>query len=290
MNETPEEKIQKAYRLLAQCVVCPRTCRAKRVEGKKGDCKVSGHLIISSVGPHHGEENCLSGWRGSGTIFFSGCNLGCIFCQNYTISHMLEGSPSNPAELAQIMLKLQNMGCHNINFVTPTHFLPHILEAIILAKKHKLSLPIVWNCGGYESVAALKLLEGFVDIYMPDLKFSSPAVSEKLVNTKYYFVVAKKAIMEMHRQVGDLVINEQGLATKGLMIRHLVLPNNLAGTEECLSFLFKNISPHTYVNIMDQYRPCYHAFKHASLSRRISTQEYYHAITFAKNIGLHRGF
>jgi len=284
------EKLERAYRLMEECLLCPRVCRKKRLQGEKGECKVGGKLVISSYGPHHGEEDCLRGWRGSGTIFLSGCNLGCIFCQNYTISHLVEGIEITPSELALIMLKLQKMGCHNINFVTPTHFMPLILEGIIIAKDEGLKIPIVWNCGGYESVAALKLLEGIVDIYMPDLKFTNSEVAFELANADDYPKVVKKAIKEMHRQVGDLLIDEQGIAYRGLLVRHLVLPNDMAGTEAALKFLYYEISPNTYVNIMEQYRPCYKAYNNPQINRCITAKEYYNAIKMAKDIGLHRGF
>jgi putative pyruvate formate lyase activating enzyme len=290
MRLTPEEKINRAYRLMSPCVLCPNACLAKRKDGEIGKCKVKDKLLVSTVGPHYGEERCLSGFNGSGTIFLSGCNLQCIFCQNYTISHLLEGTEASPNEIALAMLKLQDIGCHNINFVTPTHFTPHLMEAIFIAKQKGLQIPIVWNCGGYESVAVLKLLDGFVDIYMPDLKFSSNKIAAEFTNAKNYYTVAKKAIKEMHRQVGDLIINENGLATRGLLVRHLVMPNDIAGSYECLSFLYNEISPHTYVNIMAQYHPCYLAHKYNLINRRITSEEFYHAIAIAKKIGLYRGF
>lgn len=290
MKITPEEKITKAYEMLSPCILCPNACKAYRTKDETGKCNVKDKLIISTIGPHYGEERCLSGTRGSGTIFLSGCNLHCMFCQNYTISHLLEGIEMTPEELVVAMLKLQNIGCHNINFVTPTHFAPHLIEAIYIAKQNNLSIPIVWNCGGYESVALLRLLEGFVDIYMPDLKFSSDKIASELTNAKHYFTIAKKAIKEMHRQVGDLIIERNGIASKGLLVRHLVLPNDTAGSYECLSFLYNEISPNTYVNIMAQYHPCYLAAKYNNINRRITSQEYYYAINIAKKIGLHRGF
>ena len=290
MKITPEEKITKACQMLSPCILCPNVCREYRTKGKTGKCNVKDKLIISTIGPHYGEERCLSGSRGSGTIFLSGCNLHCIFCQNYTISHLLGGIEMTSEELAEAMLKLQNIGCHNINFVTPTHFSPQIMESIYIAKQNNLYIPIVWNCGGYESVALLRLLEGFVDIYMPDLKFSSNKIASELTHATHYFTVTKKAIKEMHRQVGDLIIEKNGIATKGLLVRHLVLPNDYAGSFECLSFLYNEISPHTYVNIMAQYHPCYLATKYNNINRRITSQEYYYAINIAKKIGLYRGF
>ncbi len=290
MKLTQEEKINKAYKLIAPCVLCPNACRVNRTKGEKGKCNVTDKVIVSTIGPHYGEEACLSGTRGSGTIFLSGCNLQCIFCQNYTISHLLEGTETNPQEIAYAMLKLQNMGCHNINFVTPTHYQPQLMEAIYLAKQKNLSIPIVWNCGGYESLASLKLLEGFVDIYMPDFKFSSNLTGSELTNAKYYFDVAKNAIKEMHRQVGDLIIDNNGIALHGLLIRHLVLPNDIAGSYDCLYYIYNEISPNTYVNIMAQYHPCYLANKSNKINRRITSQEYYYVISIAKKIGLYRGF
>jgi len=227
---------------------------------------------------------------GSGTIFFSRCNLRCIFCQNYELSHLGEGRPVDEETLAEMMLSLQQQGCHNINLVTPTHVVPQILGALARARSRGLHLPIVYNCGGYESVSTLRLLEGVVQIYMPDAKYASEEVARELSDAPDYPRIVKEALKEMHRQVGDLQLDSQGLAVSGLLVRHLVLPHGLAGTREIMRFLAQELSPHTYVNIMDQYRPTYQALYHLRLNRRISSAEYREAVKIAREEGLYRGF
>jgi putative pyruvate formate lyase activating enzyme len=226
--------------------------------------------------------------HGSGTIFFGYCNLGCLFCQNYTISHLGEGSDMSFEKLAEVMLELQGRGCHNINLVTPTHQMPMILRSLLIASGKGLTIPIVYNCGGYESLEAVKLLDGVVDIYMPDFKYADPAMSFKYSRAKDYPSVAKAVIKEMHRQVGDLVLDENGIALRGLLIRHLVLPEGIAGTREVVRFIAGEISKNTYVNIMDQYRPCYKAFDHPPLDRRITGKEFAEAVKLALEAGLTR--
>ena len=244
--------------------------------------------MVSSYGPHFGEEAPLVGRHGSGTIFFTYCNLRCVFCQNYTISQLGEGSVVDREELARMMLSLQARGCHNINLVSPTHVVPHILEALELAVSMGLYLPLVYNSGGYDSVETLELLDGIVDIYMPDMKYSDAETAEQLSGIKDYPEVNKAAIKEMHRQVGDLQIDEQGIAQCGLLVRHLVLPHRLAGTEEAVCFLAREVSTNTYLNIMAQYHPCYKAFDIPSLSRPVNKQEFYEAIDLAHQQGLYR--
>jgi len=228
------------------------------------------------------------GRHGSGTIFFAYCNLRCVFCQNYTISQLGEGSPVDKEELAKMMLSLQARGCHNINLVSPTHVVPYILEALEVAVSMGLYLPLVYNSGGYDSAETLKLLDGIVDIYMPDMKYSEGKVAEQLSGVKDYPLVNKAAIKEMHRQVGDLEIDEQGVAQRGLLVRHLVLPNRLAGTQEVVRFLAQEVSANTYLNIMAQYHPCYKAFDIPSLARPLRQQEFNEAIDLAHQQGLHR--
>ena len=282
------ERIEALYKTLERCTICPRECEVNRLEDKKGYCQTGGKAIVSSLGPHFGEESCLVGYSGSGTIFFTHCNLGCIFCQNYDISHLGYGDPVEEEDLVEMMLRLQRIGCHNINFVTPTHVVPQILKALSIAIEKGLNLPLVYNSGGYDSVSTLRLLEGIFDIFMPDFKYYDSAVSEKYANAPDYPDVAKKALKEMHRQVGDLVLDERGIALRGLLIRHLVLPGNLAGTKEVMRFISQEISPNSYVNVMEQYRPAFKAFDFPQLNRRITREEYLEAIKIAKDAGLTR--
>jgi putative pyruvate formate lyase activating enzyme len=244
--------------------------------------------MVSSYGPHFGEEAPLVGKRGSGTIFLTNCNLSCLFCQNYSISQLGEGEMVSKEELAYMMLYLQAKGCHNINLVSPTHVVPQILEALKIAIERGLDLPLVYNTGGYDSVETLKLLDGIVDIYMPDMKYSDEKIAQELSGIKNYPQVNKAAVKEMYRQVGDLQINEEGIAQRGLLLRHLVLPHGLAGTEEMVNFVSKEISPNTYINIMAQYRPCYKAHDIPSLARPISTAEFQEAVKLAHQAGLSR--
>ena len=282
------EKVSIAAAILKECTLCPRNCKVNRTEGNMGFCQTKDKPFVASWGPHFGEERPLVGRHGSGTIFFSHCNLGCIFCQNWTISHLGEGSEISFERLAQIMLDLQNIGCHNINLVTPTHQMPMILHSIAIASEKGLNVPIVYNCGGYESVEAIKILDGVIDIYMPDFKYSSAEMALKYSKAKDYPEKAKTAIKEMYRQVGDLIIDERGIALRGLLIRHLVLPQDISGTEEVIRFIADEISRNTYINIMDQYYPCYKAFEHPPLDRRITTKEYTNAINLALKAGLKR--
>jgi len=274
--------------MLEECWVCPRHCGVNRLTGESGKCHITSQVLISSYGPHFGEEAPLVGRQGSGTIFFTYCNLRCVFCQNYTISQLGEGSPVNREELAKMMLSLQAKGCHNINLVSPTHVLPHILDALELAVGAGLYLPLVYNSGGYDCVETLKLLDGIVDIYMPDMKYSDERTAEQLSGIKDYPEVNKAAIKEMHRQVGDLQLDKQGVAQRGLLVRHLVLPNQLAGTEEVVWFLGQEVSTNTYLNVMAQYHPCYKAFDIPLLSRPVNKQEFYEAIELAHQQGLYR--
>jgi len=274
--------------MLEECCLCPRHCGVNRLADESGKCHITKQVVVSSYGPHFGEEAPLVGKHGSGTIFFTYCNLRCVFCQNYTISQSGEGSVTNREELARMMLSLQAKGCHNINLVSPTHVVPHILDALELAVSMGLYLPLVYNCGGYDSVKTLELLDGIVDIYMPDMKYSDEKIAERLSGIKDYPKVNKAAIREMYRQVGDLQIDEEGIAQRGLLVRHLVLPNRLAGTKEIVRFLAQKISTNTYLNIMAQYRPCYKAFDKPLLSRPVNRQELKEAIDLAHQQGLNR--
>lgn len=284
------KKVLLAYEILKECRLCPRQCRVNRLENQKGFCKAGENPVISSAHPHFGEEPPLVGKYGSGTIFMTYCNLGCLYCQNYEISHLGIGKKISVEDFAQTMLTLQRQGCHNINLVTPTHFVPPILAALELAIPAGLFIPLVYNCGGYESLESLKLLEGVVDIYMPDAKYGSSEVAQKYSSAPDYPAVMEMALKEMHRQVGDLITDEEGIAQRGLLVRHLVLPEGLAGTEKVMPFIARELSPHTYVNIMDQYYPCYRAIEFPEINRRITLKEYQVAVAIARKYGLYRGF
>jgi len=291
-----ESRTEKASALLRECTVCPRECRVNRPDGETGFCKTGMRAQVSSFGPHFGEEPELVGRGGSGTIFMSHCNLACDFCQNYQISQCGHGKETSPEDLAAMMLSLQRQGCHNINIVTPSHVVPQILDALRIAAARGLHIPLVYNSGGYDSVKTLELLDGVFDIYMPDAKYGRDEIAFGLSHAPDYATVMKQALKEMHRQVGNLVVN-QGVAVRGLIIRHLVLPGNLADSEIVLKFIAEEISKDTYVNIMAQYRPAWHATEIAgrnpvfrSLRRPVTMEEYRSAIDCAKNVRLHRGF
>jgi putative pyruvate formate lyase activating enzyme len=282
------ERIEAAVYLLESCSLCPRSCGVNRLTGDVGKCRTPREAIVSSYGPHFGEEAPLVGGHGSGTIFFTNCNLRCQFCQNYSISQLGEGEKVNKEELADMMLSLQAKGCHNINLVSPTHVVPQILEALEIAVESGLHLPLVYNSGGYDSVETLRMLDSIVDIYMPDMKYDDEETAKELSGIESYPSMNKAAIKEMHRQVGDLKINEEGVAQQGLLVRHLVLPHGLAGTKGIVNFLSREISQNTYVNIMAQYHPCYKAFQIPSLARRISPAEFHEALFLAQEAGLSR--
>ncbi len=254
------------------CTLCPRNCKVYRGRGQTGFCGITDTPLVNSVGPHFGEESVLVGFGGSGTIFFAGCNLGCIFCQNYDISHYRQGDKVTVEQLADFMLELQGRGCSNINFVTPTHIIASIAEAVELARNRGLKIPTVYNSGGYDSVETLKLIDGLIDIYMPDMKYANGDIAKKLSSAEDYPQINREAVREMHRQVGDLKI-EKGLAVRGLLIRHLVLPNNLAGSFEIVDFLADQISRDTAINVMEQYRPCFKANLHREINRRPTRDE-----------------
>ncbi len=280
-------RAERALALLRECTVCPRECGAARTEERACFCGGGERARVCSVGPHFGEERPLVGTGGSGTIFFAGCNLRCVFCQNCEISHGREGREVFTAELANMMVGLQQRGCHNINFVSPSHVAPQILAALGPAVEAGLSVPLVYNTGGYDSLTTLQLLDGIVDIYMPDAKYADAEVAKRLSGAADYPAVMRAAIAEMHRQVGDLRIGPDGVATRGLLVRHLVLPEGLAGTPEVMRFL-ASLSEDTYVNVMAQYRPCYRAGEYPELARRITREEYEAAVQSALDAGLHR--
>jgi putative pyruvate formate lyase activating enzyme len=280
----------RAVEALAACAVCPRDCKVDRLAERTAVCKTGRQARVASHFPHLGEEDCLRGWRGSGTIFFSWCNLRCVFCQNFDVSQEGAGREVSPGELAGMMLELQARGCHNINFVTPEHVVPQILEALPEAVERGLRLPLVYNTSGYDGMESLRLMDGIVDIYMPDFKCWDPEASLRYLRAREYPEVARAAIREMHRQVGDLVVDERGLARRGLLVRHLVMSGGLAGTPEIARFLAEAISPHTYVNVMDQYRPAGRVFgdDFEEIARPISHGEYADAVRAVLGAGLHR--
>jgi len=284
--EELRDRAERALEMLKDCNVCAQDCHVDRTGGERGFCRALEKAVISSYGPHHGEEDVLSGTRGSGTIFFAHCNLSCIFCQNCDISQYDEGREVSARELAGIMLDLQEMGCHNINLVSPSHFVPQILEALVPAMENGLSIPVVYNTGGYDALHTLQFLDGVIDIYMPDIKFGSNEMGKKYSRAPRYFDVAKDAVREMHRQVGDLKVDDRGLAARGLLVRHLVLPEDISGTRAVMEFLAREISPATYVNVMKQYYPAYKASDYPELSRRITPEEFSRAIKIARDAGL----
>jgi putative pyruvate formate lyase activating enzyme len=281
-----QDRADAAFARMERCDLCARHCDTNRLAGSLGTCKTGVRARVASYGPHMGEELPLRGWRGSGTIFFARCNLRCEFCQNYDISQTDAGSEVTSQELAEIMLGLQSMGCHNINLVSPSHVVPQILAALPLAVRAGLRIPLVYNSGGYDALETLELLDGIVDIYMPDMKFANAGHAKKYSRALNYPQVNRTAVLEMYRQVGDLQTDDDGLATRGLLIRHLILPRNLAGTKQTLRFLANEISTNTYLNLMAQYHPAYNASRYPELNRRITTSEYNAAIRMAKDAGL----
>jgi len=285
-----QDRIDEAGQQLRSCTLCPRQCRVDRTEGETGFCRTGKDAIVASYAPHFGEEIPLVGTNGSGTIFFCGCNLRCLFCQNYDISHHpeTEGSCVDSMQLATIMVDLQARGCHNINFVTPSHVIPQILAALPTAIEQGLTIPLVYNSSGYESVDSLHLLDGVIDIYMPDFKFWDKKSGQLYAKAPDYPEITKMAVKEMHRQVGDLVIDDNGLATRGLLIRHLVMPEGLAETKEILKFIADEISKNSYVNVMDQYHPCGKAYNTPPLDRTLTGEEYRQAVDAAHQAGLTR--
>lgn len=281
-----KERRDIAYYYLESCRLCPRECGVNRLKGEKGMCGVDARLWVSSYGPHYGEERPLSGINGSGTIFFTYCNLKCIYCQNYTISQLGDGDIVSEEDLASMMLYLQRLGCHNINLVTPTHFVPQILSSLTIAVERGLNIPIVYNTSGYERVEILKLLDGIVDIYLPDMRYSSDEYAIKFSSAPRYPEFNRLAVKEMYRQVGNLVLDERGIAKRGLIIRHLVMPEDISGTEDILRFIAEELSKDTYISLMAQYRPEYRAINVPPLNRRITREEYKKAIEIAQNLGL----
>ena len=280
-----KQTIQYAYHLLKSCELCPRVCKVNRLNGGKGFCGIGAKAVVSSAGPHYGEESVLVGSGGSGTIFFAGCNLGCVFCQNYDISQLRHGNAVEITDVVSMMMQLQTRGCVNINFVTPTHVVPHIIESVFLARERGLIIPVVYNCGGYESVGSLQLLEGTIDIYMPDAKYLNHDSSKEYSSAHNYPDVMKLALLEMHRQVGDLEVKD-GVAARGLLVRHLVMPENVTGSKEIIDFIVNEISGNTFVNVMEQYRPTFNAHNYPEINRPVTQQEFSKVYEYAKSQGL----
>ncbi len=282
------ERAERLTARLSECDICPRMCRVNRKAGELGVCRVGRNALVASFGPHFGEEAPLVGSQGSGTVFFSGCNLGCLFCQNYEISHLVEGSEVSAERLAGIFLSVQRTGCHNLNLVTPTHVTPQILTALFLAVPRGLSIPVVYNCGGYESVDTLRELDGVVDIYMPDVKFLDAEPAGRYCEAPDYPEVVQAALQEMARQVGPLSIDRHGIARRGLLVRHLVMPGEASKTRRVIDFLADEIGKDTYLNLMDQYRPCGRALEFPEIGRRITAGEWQEAQDYAHEKGLNR--
>jgi putative pyruvate formate lyase activating enzyme len=283
-------RIAALERLLGPCTLCPRDCRVNRLSGELGWCKAGDQLLVAAAFPHFGEEPPLSGQGGSGAIFISWCNLLCQFCQSWEVNHRGEGVPVRVRELAGIMLDLQTSGCHNVNFVTPTHYAPQLIAALPLAIEQGFRLPLVYNCGGYESLHVIQLLDGIVDIYLPDIKFLDARASERYLDgAADYPEVVRAVVKEMHRQVGDLVVDERGIARRGLIVRHLVMPGMTQDSDAVLRFIAAELSPHTYVNIMDQYRPCFQAKRSPEIARRTTGAEHRAVVETAHRLGLYRG-
>ena len=281
---------REGLRHLKSCKVCPRDCEVDRLNDEWALCKTGRYAWVSSYFPHFGEEDCLRGWNGSGTIFFSMCNLKCVFCQNFEISQDRDGVEARPETLARMMLELQEKGCHNINFVTPEHVAPQILEALPLAVQMGLRLPLVYNTGAYDSLESIKLMEDVVDIYMPDFKYWDEQLSAKYLKAKKYPEAARAVIREMQKQVGDLVFDEQGLAKRGVLVRHLTMPDNGEDSRKIMRYLAQEVSPHTYINVMDQYRPAWKVTenRYREINRRTTPEEHLETIRIAREEGLYR--
>jgi putative pyruvate formate lyase activating enzyme len=283
-----EKKVKTAFNALQNCTLCPRKCGVDRMRDEKAFCRTGRQAVVASYSPHFGEETPLVGQHGSGTIFFANCNLMCLFCQNFEISHEGMGQPVSEEQLASVMLALQRMGCHNINFVSPSHVVPQIVSAVDIAARRGLRLPLVFNSGGYDRSSTLRLLNGVIDIYMPDFKFWSASIAAAACEAPDYPEVARKAILAMHAQVGDLVLDHRGVALRGLLIRHLVLPGGVADTRRVMRFIAREVSKESYVNVMSQYRPCGRAGEIEGLGRALRAGEYRDALRAARDEGITR--
>jgi len=285
-----QRRIAALEELLHPCTLCPRNCRVNRLSGELGLCKAGNQLMVAAAFPHFGEEPPLSGQGGSGAMFISWCNLLCQFCQSWEVNHRGEGVPVSARELAGIMLDLQGQGCHNINLVTPTHYAPQLMAALPWAIEQGFRLPLVYNCGGYEPLEVIQLLDGIVDIYLPDIKFFDSSASERYLDgAADYPMVVRTVLKEMHHQVGNLVLDEHGIAQRGLIVRHLVMPGLTSDSQAILRFIADELSSQTYVNIMDQYRPCFQARQSPEIARRTTPAEHRAVVEMAHRLGLHRG-
>jgi len=277
-------------KILSKCTICPHKCSVNRKKGEKGFCKAGYQPVVSSAMPHHGEEPPISGTRGSGTIFFTYCNMKCVYCQNYQISQEHEGRENSISALTDTMLKLQTKRCHNINFVSPTIWIPQIVKALTIARKMGLTIPTVFNTGGYDSPQIIKMLNGAVDIYMPDARYSSNTLAEKYSQVKNYVRYNRQSLKEMYSQVGGLKLDSNGIAKKGLLIRLLVMPDDIGGIRETLDFIKNELSTDVYLSIMAQYHPAYKARNYPELSRRITAREYIEIVKYAKELGFNFGW
>jgi putative pyruvate formate lyase activating enzyme len=290
-NGTLDRIISQTQEMLGSCAICPRKCRVNRLKDQKGFCKTGSKARVYSFMAHHGEEPPVSGEMGSGTIFFSFCNMACVYCQNFEFSQQGgEGKEVTPEDLANIMMELQGFGCHNINLVSPTHVMPQILQALKPAIKAGLNIPLVYNSGGYELAEIIKLLDGIIDVYLPDMRYADNESAKKYSAANDYPEYNRQALKEMLRQVGIANIDESGIITKGLIIRHLVLPGNISGTDKIMEFISKELSPDTYISLMSQYFPCYRSGDFPELGRRISLEEYESAHQIMEKYGLHNGW
>ncbi|MDG5818565.1 radical SAM protein [Natronococcus sp. A-GB7] len=289
--ETLEARVDDLWERYADCDLCAYDCGVDRTAGRVGTCQVDDTAYVSTYFPHFGEEDCLRGHNGSGTIFLANCNMKCVFCQNFETSHEARGEPATPAEIAEMALELEARGCHNVNFVSPTHHSPHLVEAVRIATEAGLDLPIVWNCGGYERPEILERLEGIVDIYMPDVKWGEDAAAATYSKAPNYWSNVTDSLREMHRQVGDLRLDDTGLATGGLLVRHLVMPNHVESAQRVLEFLADEISTKTFVDVMAQYQPYYKAAEaefYEEINRPITADEYAAVVDHARDVGLER--
>ncbi len=284
-TEELKDRVEKALSMLSECNVCPHQCGVNRLKDEKGYCKTGRNVFVASYFPHRGEEFPIRGYHGSGTVFFSYCNMRCVYCQNYDISQLGEGKEISAEQLSDIMIELQKQGCHNINWVSPSHIVPQLLEALYLAVEKGLRIPIVYNTSSYDSMESLKLLDGVVDIYLPDVKYLNNDYGKRYSKVKNYRDIVKQNIKEMYRQVGDLKVDDRGIAYRGVLVRHLVLPNDISTTKEVLQFL-KSVSPNIYINVMSQYHPYFKAFDYPELNRMITSKEYFEALKYAENLGL----
>ncbi|WP_306061806.1 radical SAM protein [Natronococcus wangiae] len=286
-----EDRVDDLWSRYADCDLCAYDCRVDRTAGNVGTCQVDDTAYVSAYFPHFGEEDCLKGHNGSGTIFLANCNMKCVFCQNFETSHEAEGDPATPAKIAEMALELEAKGCHNINFVSPTHHSPHLVEAVRIANEGGLDLPIVWNCGGYERPEILERLDGIVDVYMPDVKWGDDAAAAKYSKAPGYWSNVTDSLREMHRQVGDLRLDDTGLATGGLLVRHLVMPNHVESAKRVIEFVADELSTETFVDVMAQYRPYYRAKDedfYEEINRPITEEEYEDVIEHARDVGLER--